>query len=278
MKPVEPVLTVELFPPLSAELLSLLRGLDRRDWDRPTACQPWSVKDVVAHLLGGNLGRLQGDRAGATPPGATAPTYAELVQLIDQDNAAWVSAAQRINPGLLIDFLEITDAQLYAYFKALPSMAPAPIPVSWAGEDQSPVWFDIAREYTEKWLHQQHIREAVGRPLLASRKWLFPVLDTFMRALPRAYRAVAAPDDTCVLFRLAGEAGGDWTLRRKAGGAWVLYSGLCTETAARATLAQDWAWRLFTKGVSPEQARPHLAVEGDPALAAPLLDMVSIMA
>ena len=50
--------------------------------------------------------------------------------------------------------------------------APAVFSVAWAGEDKSAHWFDVAREYTEKWHHQQQIRDAVGRPDLASRRHL----------------------------------------------------------------------------------------------------------
>jgi uncharacterized protein (TIGR03083 family) len=276
MKPVEPVLTVELFPPLSRELLSLLRRLSRSEWERPTACPQWSVKDVAAHLLGGNLGRLGGGSAEASPPEAPALAYTELVNLIDRENAEWVSAARRISPNLLIEFLAITDEQLYQHFKSLPADAPARIPVSWAGESQSPVWFDVAREYTEKWLHQQHIREAVGQPLLTGRLWLFPVFDTFMRALPRTYDAVEAPEGRRVTFHIAGEAGGDWTLTRQSG-AWRLFSGASAEAAAQVRLDQDWAWRLFTRGASPAAVRPHLHIDGDAALGAGILNMVSIM-
>ena len=276
MKLVEPVLTVELFPPLSRELLSVLRSLSRSEWDRPTACAQWSVKDVAAHLLGGNLGRLRGGEREPSSPETPTPTYAELVNLIDQENAEWVSAARRISPALLIEFLEITDEQLYQHFRSLPAEAQARIPVSWAGEGQSPVWFDVAREYTEKWLHQQHIREAVGQPLLTGQRWLFPVFDTFMRALPRTYSAVTALEGVRLTFHIEGEAGGDWTLVRQSG-AWRLFSGASTKAAARVSLSQDWAWRLFTKGMEPEAARPHLQVEGDTALGPVVLNMVSIM-
>ena len=74
--------------------------------------------------------------------------------------------------------------------EALPAFESGGPAVAWAGDKQSPNWFDIAREYTEKWLHQQHIREAVGQPVLDERRWLFPVLDTFMRALPHVYRDI----------------------------------------------------------------------------------------
>src|SRR5688500_19297292 len=35
--------------------------------------------------------------------------------------------------------------------------------IGWAGPDPAPVWLDIAREFTERWVHQQHIRDAADR-------------------------------------------------------------------------------------------------------------------
>ena len=279
MKPVEPIHTVELFPELSVELLNLLKKLPRPAWDIETACSTWSVKDVVAHLLGGNLGRLSfgRDRLALHRQNAAPSNYTELVDYINQYNAEWVNVTRRISPGLLIEFLELTDPQLYQYFKSLPPFEPAGLAVAWAGDTQSPNWFDIAREYTEKWLHQQHIREAVNQPGLMARRWLFPVLDTFMRALPYTYRTRKAPEGTTISFIIVGEAGGKWFLLRQNDG-WVLFSGLAPGAVCSVQLEQDLAWRLFTKGVSREVAQSHIRIEGDGAFGAEILNMMSIMA
>jgi uncharacterized protein (TIGR03083 family) len=213
MKPVEPILTLELFPPLSRELIELLKPLPWEDWARPTVCGPWTVKDVAAHLLGGNLGRLWSQRETSAETGSATETFDELVALINASNAEWVRAARRFSPELLVEFLELSDRRLYEYFQTLEPDQPARIPVSWAGQEESPNWFDVAREYTEKWLHQQHIREALGAPLLTERRWLYPVLDTFLRALPHTYRSVDAAEGSVVSFRILGEAGGSWSLR-----------------------------------------------------------------
>jgi len=277
MKPVEPIQTVELFPPLSRELLIVLNGLNKNDWARPTACSQWSVKDVAAHLLGGSLGRLS-DRD-EQPPQAMKNdlSFKELVRLIDQENEAWVQAARRISPSLLSEFMDITDMALDMYFKTLAMEGPARTPVSWAGEIESSNWMDIAREYTEKWLHQQHIREAVGRPLLTSRKWLFPVLDTFMRALPYTYRNTEAPEGTSMAVHIEGEAGGDWCLICQEG-RWQLYSGSEPNSSTRVVMDQNLAWRLFTKAITPQVARVQVQIEGNQRLGERILPMVSIMA
>ena len=273
-----PVDTVPLFPPLSQALLTLLRELPASDWARPTACAGWCVKDVVAHLLGGNLGRLsyQRDQMGRVgrPTWATA---AELTALINEQNEGWVRAAQGISAPLLLDFLERTDAQMHTFFHALPPDAPSSVGVMWAGEATSANWFDIGREYTEKWFHQQHIREAVGAPLLAERRWLYPVLQICLRALPYTYRDIEAAEGTLIAVRVTGRASGMWSLVRE-NCAWMLYQGARDDAATGITMTDDTAWRLFSRGLRPEQVRRRIGIAGSVALGRPIWDLVSIMA
>ena len=277
MKPVEPILVLELFPPLSSELISLLKSLQPEDWTRSTVCAPWSVKDVAAHLLDGSLGRTQTRAPLSGMPVQPALGFDELLNQINLNNARWVQAAERISPEILIDFLELADRALYAHFASLNLYAPARITVAWASDELPPNWFDIAREYTEKWLHQQHIRSALGRPLLMERRWLFPVLDTFMRAFPRAFRAVEAGPGTSISVHIAGEAGGNWSLRREDGN-WQLYSDQGPRAACRVDIDQNLAWQLFTRGLSPQDVRDQIRIEGDASLGEHVLEMVAIMA
>jgi hypothetical protein len=135
----------------------------------------------------------------------------------------------------------------------------------------------IAREYTERWMHQQHIRDAVGQPGLKERVWFAPVLDTFARALPHTLRAVAAPSGTTVRLVITGEAGGAWQAR-KLDDAWAFTAEIVPSPDATLTLDQETAWRLFTKGLSKDAAMPHVIIEGDTGLAAGVLDMVTILA
>lgn len=276
MNPVEPIQTVDLFPPLSQELLSVLRTLSAAEWAMPTVCGPWTVKDVAAHLLGGSISRLWDDDSRILDDTSPVETYGSLLALINKNNDEWVAAARRISPRLLVEFLEMTDRQLYEHFRALDGDQSG-VWVAWAGEDVSPNWFDIAREYTEKWLHQQHIREAVGKPLLASRQWLYPVLDTFLRGLPHAYRTVEADEGTSVCVRIMGKAGGDWSLRRE-GAAWRLYAGADPKAVSTVSITQDAAWRLFTKGVRREDIVGEVQITGDGVIGAQTLELVSIMA
>lgn len=278
MKPAQPILIVELFPALHDELLALLRALPLEAWERTTAAAPWIVRDVVAHMLDTDIRRLsfQRDLLAPLQPRAPIDSYQGLVAFLNQLNAEWVNAARRISPALLIDFLAITGPQVARLFASLDPFAYARIGVAWAGEDQSFNWFDLAREYTEKWHHQQHIRDAVGAPGLLAPRWLVPALGTFVRGLPHVFRDVAAPDGTSVTL-LISELPEGWTLVREAG-AWQLYQGHPLQPDATAELDADSAWRLFTKGITPAEARTHARFSGDPLLAQQLLELVAIMA
>ncbi|NOZ72425.1 MAG: maleylpyruvate isomerase family protein [Chloroflexi bacterium] len=279
MHPVTPIFVSELFPPLRQELLTLLRSLSPGDWERATPCSGWTVKDVVAHLLDGDLRRLslQRDALPPLPPDRPLTTNSDLIAYLDQLNAVWVEAARRLSQRLLIDLLAWIGPQLDNHFRTLDPFAPAMFPVAWAGEQTSQNWFDMAREYTEKWHHQQHIRQAVAAPLLNERRWLGPVLDTFMRAAPFAWQGTVAAPGTQVLIEIRGEGGGQWTLRKQ-DNSWQLYTGRGENPATVVTLADDLAWRLFSKGITPGEGRRHAEINGDPFLAQPLFKIVSIMA
>jgi uncharacterized protein (TIGR03083 family) len=269
------IAVVERFAPLRIQLLGLLGVLSDDYWARPTAAPRWSVKDVAAHLLGGDIGILSRHRDAFRPPGTMIGTYGELVDLINRLNEEWVLAARRMSPRLLCELLASTGPEVEAYFSSLDPAAMGD-PVSWAGPDPAPVWFDLAREFTERWHHQQQIRDATGSPPLYDPYFFSPVLDTFVRALPYSFRDASAPDRTVVRFEISGDAGGVWFLVR-IGSAWELVLESEGRPAADVVLPQDTAWRMFTKGLSAERARPLAVIGGDAALVAPLFRTVSVI-
>ena len=278
LRPVEPVLLVDRFDPLHAELISLLRGLGPDDWHRPTACALWSVRDITAHLLDDDLRRLSFHRDGQSPPADGAiEGYASLVATINRMNAEWVAVARRMSPRLLIELLEVTGPMVVELFRSIDPHAPAHWAVAWAGEEASEHWFDVGRDYTERWLHQQQIRDAVGAPPLTGREWLNPVLDLFVRAVPVAYRAQVRGDGTAVRLAIEGPAGGEWTVRREAS-AWRLLAGRHPAPDATVTMSDDIAWRLFSKGLSRDTARASVRIDGDQTLGEVALGALGVMA
>lgn len=274
MEPVAPIIVIDLFEPMLDRLLQLLRQLSEHEWQNATPCEGWTVKDIALHLLGDEIGQLSRGRDKDTS--STLPLGPDLVSNINRQNALWVEATRRMSPRLICDLLDMTGHEVINYFKNLDLMAMDRY-VSWAGPDPAPVWFDVAREYTERWHHQQHIRETVGQPGLTEAAFLMPVLDTFVRALPYTFRAVVAPEQTVVKLTVVGEAEQSWCLLRKEA-RWSLFTETSFSPSAAVTMDQETAWRLFTKGIAKEQAKEKAHIQGNESLASTLFDAVAIIA
>jgi hypothetical protein len=62
------------------------------------------------------------------------------------------------------------------------------------------------------------------------------------------------------------------------GGEWSLWSGTKPDAEALISIPADVAWRVWTTGMKPEEARAKMDVCGDETMAAPVARFVAIMA
>ena len=149
--PLQPIETAHLIREVDELLIPLLRGLQPEDWGKPTVGH-WTVRDVAAHLLDSAVRRLSLDRDRHQPPtpDRDLSDYRELVGYLNDLNAIWVKAAERLSPQVMTDLLAQICPQVADYFEKLDPEAEALFPVSWAGEVSSKVWMDVAREFTER--------------------------------------------------------------------------------------------------------------------------------
>jgi len=271
-----PILTAHLFEPLHEELMALLGGLDDDDWNAPTVAGAWTVKDVAAHLLDTALGRLSVQRDRYLPPHDPSAAPLPLGAMIAARNRLAVESSRRLSPRILTQLLELYGREQAAYLQSLDPFADAEWSVSWAGEETSSQWFDTARELTERWHHQQQIRDATGRPPLYDARYFDPVIDTFVRALPYTYRNVDAPEGTAIVLQITEPISRSWTLTRTRVSWSLVQGGEAAPTVI--TMIGDTAWRLFTKGLSAEAAAAQVEIDGDERYGRPVLSMVSIIA
>ncbi len=279
------IATAHHFAALDEKLIALLQQLQPADWHRPTLAKLWTVKDVAAHLLDGSLRRLSIQRDGYIPtgPAPSFDSYPSLVLYLNSLNAEGVGAFRRVSPTMLVELLAHTGPQFTALMQqlALQPHAPALYAVAWAGEEKSEMWMDIAREYSEKWIHQQQIREAVGAAGVAgieSRELYHPVLSNWLLALPYAYRDTFATMGIMLSFTLTGEAGGTWHLLREADG-WKLATGVSqTLPDCSVTISTALAWKIFAKHLRMADVLSQVDITGNEKLAAPFLNLVAVMA
>ncbi|MBI9044613.1 MAG: maleylpyruvate isomerase N-terminal domain-containing protein [Anaerolineaceae bacterium] len=271
---IKPILTAGLFPELLDGLLDLLKSLSAEEWKAPTNGE-WSVKDVVVHLLGGDFGIISWKRDKYSEF-VEVGDWDELVGLINGINDNWIKNGARFSPRLLIELLQFTGEKISQIFQDLDPHALG-VPVDWVGADPMPIWVDVAREFTERWHHQQHIRDAVGKPGFKEPKYLEPVMDAFMLALPRTYKDEEAETGTKIQIELTGGLEKKWLLEKENSN-WCLYTGDWGECQAHISLDADAAWRIFTKGLTVDQALSFVSMQGNLRLAQKVLETVSIIA
>jgi uncharacterized protein (TIGR03083 family) len=277
MQPLLPIDTSPLFPPLHDELMSTLRALRPEEWNLPTIAGSWRVRDVVAHLLDGDLRKLSVFRDGHQPvPDRPIESASDLTRFLNARNAVWTEAAERLSPRVMVDLIATTGPQLSELMASLPLYETSLFSVAWAGEETSENWFDVGREYTERWHHQMHVRDAVGLPLLLQPRWMQPLFDLSVRAFPPAFATTTAADGTAVVFEIAGDSGGAWSLIAS-DGAWQLFAGRSDLPAAIVSTDPDSAWRLLFHALSRDEALARVSIAGDRGLAMPLLAARSVM-
>ena len=273
-----PIKTLHLVPILDQKLIGLLSSLAKEDWDKSTLAKQWTVKDIVAHLLDGNLrtlSMLRDDYYGEKPKNIS--DYRGMVNYLNSLNADWVKAFKRISPKVLIELLENSCREYCHYLNQLDLVENATWAVAWAGEIESKNWFHIAREYTEKWHHQKQIREAVGADGLMERELYFPLIQTFMMALPHTYRNVKAINGSSIAVVITGDSGGKWIIEY-AKETWEFAENEIANVSAQVEIEQEDAWKLFTKGLSHDEAIQRINFKGSVELGKEILKMVAVMA
>ncbi|WP_448699417.1 maleylpyruvate isomerase N-terminal domain-containing protein [Mucilaginibacter sp. AW1-3] len=276
-QPIIPVNVMHLLPVLDSRLMELLRSLTPHEWQMQTVAKLWKVKDVAAHLLDINMRVISSTDGftGEAPPAINSTR--DLVDYLNTLNADWVNAMKRVSPQMLILLHEITGPMFCEIYASADMMAKAPFAVDWAGESESKNWMHIAREYTEKFLHQQQIRDAVNKPGLMTPELFYPFIDIFMMALPHTYRDVNADDGTAIQITVTGDIGGTWHLTRF-NGKWVLGKNAVQNAAAAITIDPDTAWKLFSKSLRSEQVMDKINITGNQKLGETALGMISVMA
>jgi uncharacterized protein (TIGR03083 family) len=263
---------VDVRAPLAEQrdrLLTLLDSLRPEQWAAATAAPQWSVKDIALHLIDVDLSWLARHRD--HDPGGNlseASGHQEFVRRLADRNQRWIDGTQVLSPSLITAMLRWAGQQLDSHLASADLAQPSS--VYWAGD--APVWFDLAREFSERWVHYQQIRAAVqpGPSDWPPDQYLGLILSIFVWGYPHQYRA-AAPVGTTVAVEVSDI--GVWTLTRSASD-WILDEGRPATPAATLRMTGEAAWRLLT-GARYDQAQ--LRLTGDPALAEPLLQVRGII-
>ncbi len=136
---------------------AVLAGLEPADWERPTPCPGWTVRDQVAHLIG-----TESMLAGRPSPPLTGEPGPHVRNDIGRFNEGWIEAFRASSPAEVLaawrDVVAERKAQLAAMTDA-----------EFAADSWTPVGAGTYGRFMEIrvfdcWVHEQDIRHAVGRP------------------------------------------------------------------------------------------------------------------
>lgn len=254
-----------------AALLALLHDLDAEAWRAPTACAAWSVHELAVHLVHDDLRRLSSERDGHAGSWIDVDTLEQLVTELDRANESWVATmAPTLSPRLTTELLGWLAEPSAEHLLGLDPHA-LDSDVGWAGPGPHPNWLDVAREYTERWVHQQQLRDAVDRPGLTDERFAAPVVEAFARAIPPSLPGTTEPASLEV--RLTGGVARTWRFEPDGPG-WGFADGAST-TAPTTTveLPAELFWRRAVRLVDRDAAFRAARIDGDRALADAVLDV-----
>ena len=273
-----PIQTLHLLSKLDDMLISFLEKLSDNDWHAQTVAKRWCVKDVASHLLDGNLRSLSmaRDRYFSNDVN-NVNTFHDLVTYINELNMSWTNATKRLSPRLLIELLKISGQEYIDYLHTLHPFDEAIFSVAWAGQEKSPNWFHIAREYTEKYLHQLQIRDCFGNKDLFTKELFYPFMDIYMYALPHTFYNSKAKENTVITIIITSDIGGQWNIIN-CNGAWILNTSTEVKSDSIVKIPPELAWKLFSKSIRPEEIMKGIEITGNMELAKQSLQMVAVMA
>ena len=269
--------TISLFPELNRKMIDLLKELSPDEWNHSTLFPNWKVKDIAVHLIDTSIRRLSLQRDKYIPESKiTISSYSELIQHITSLADRWASAFSTVSTDIIIEMAEEYQNQLVEFLKELDPFGIAHFSVAWAGEEKSYNWFDIAREYTERWHHQMQIRDILKKAPLYDKHLYYPLLDTFMQAMPYHFQNMEKEDGYIFCVHITKESGGKWFLIRKSK-SWELKYQVHDLPDTSVAIENETAWKIFTKWIDKNKIEDKVKITGDYELGKHLLEMTCIM-
>jgi uncharacterized protein (TIGR03083 family) len=231
-----------------SRFLALVETLDPTDWDKPTACTDWSVRDILAHQAGSyasGTGYMEMVRQykhmpdpGQLPEDAV--NDLQLRERVDKTPAEMMNELRRVGP---------VAAQKWAYQFRLIKLISIPHPVVGKLSFRYLMWITHSRD---TWMHRLDICRATGREFEQTREHDGRIAELVMAdvadILSRKFEGPA------LVFELTGLAGGVWKIGQG-------------EPAA--TICMDVLdFNIFASGrYDYEEARPLATITGDDSTA-----------
>ncbi|MFD5427231.1 maleylpyruvate isomerase family mycothiol-dependent enzyme [Streptomyces sp. NPDC127084] len=256
----------------SIEAISeLVQPLVEGEWNRPTPCPGWSVRDIVSHIIGMECEMLGDPRPIHSLPRDLYHVRSEFARYMEMQ----VDVRRHHTGPEMTAELEYTiirrNRQMRNENRAPDTLMRAPL-----GAEQT-VELAYRMRAADVWLHEQDLRTVLGKPGNLDAPGALVVRDNFLTVLPKVVaRDAGAPPRSTVVFDVSGPVEFLRTVRVDAAGRGTIDGAPALGPAV--AFAMDWETyvRLAAGRVKPAAVADRIKVEGDAELAAAILDRFSV--
>ncbi len=260
--------TVAALGEVWASLSDVLGELSEDEWQLPSPLPGWSVQDNVAHIVGTEA-MLAGE------PGPDVEIDREVNAHVRNDigafNEQWVESLRAVPSNeVLSRFRELTAARL----AALEQMSDD----DWNAESFTPAGKDTYGRFMQIrvfdcWLHEQDVRDAVGRPGHESGVAVDVVLDEMATALGFVVgKKAGATAGQSVTFALTDSGAVVRELHVEVADRAAVVPALAAPPTVVLTMPVGVMTRRCAGRVGPDDLLDQVVIDGDLALAAKILE------
>ena len=158
-------------------VVDLGRSCSDADFDLPTACPGWTVKDQISHVVGLESWLHTGD-----VPQVEVPEYGHIRNEAGQFIERSVELRRRMVGQKVVDELETMVARRVAALSEPGVTLETVVRGPWG---PAPVGESLRKRILDIWTHEQDIRQALGRPGDLDSGGATVFMDVLFAALPR---------------------------------------------------------------------------------------------
>ncbi|MCX5196163.1 maleylpyruvate isomerase family mycothiol-dependent enzyme [Streptomyces sp. NBC_00249] len=248
-------------------ITELVLPLTEGEWNRPTPCPGWSVRDVVSHIIGIECEQLGDPRPIHTLPRDLRHVVDEFTRYMEvQVDVRRHHTAPEMTSEL--EYTVIRRARQLRNEKRDPAtMVRGPL------GDQVTLEHALRLRAFDVWIHEQDLRWALGVPGNWDSPGAYVARDLLLAGLPKAVaKGAGAPPNSAVVVDVHGQLEFMRTVRVDGTGRATLEKSPSLGPAV--TLTLDWetyvrlaAGRVRARAVAGDR----LKAEGDPELAEAIL-------
>ncbi|MFC5719670.1 maleylpyruvate isomerase family mycothiol-dependent enzyme [Streptomyces gamaensis] len=246
----------------------LVRPLTEADWNRPTECPGWSVRDVVSHIIG-----VESEMLGEPRPIHALPR--DLYHVTDEFSR-YIEVqvdVRRCHTALeMVSELELTIIRRSRQLRGEHRDPRTPVRWPLGTGNEQPLARSLTVRAFDVWTHEQDLRRALGVPGNLDSPAAVVSRDFLLEALPKVIAKHAeAPPGSVVVLDVHGPLEFLRTVRVDAQGRGSIDGSV--SLGPTVTFTTDWETyaRLACGRVRPEAVANRVKVEGDERLAAAVL-------